>query len=86
MLVATGAAGVLILEAIDNGPGIPQSERGLLGAPYERGSGGARVEGAGLGLALVRALADLHGGELSFHEAPGGGALVRIALPVLTND
>jgi signal transduction histidine kinase len=31
----------------------------------------------------VRALAALHGGALSFHEAPGGGALVRITLPVL---
>ena len=31
----------------------------------------------------LRALAELHGGTLSFHDAPGGGALVRIELPVV---
>ena len=77
--------GVLQLDTIDNGPGIPEAERQTLGQAYERGSGGARAEGTGLGLSLVRALAALHGGALSFHEAPGGGALVRITLPVLSN-
>ncbi|ANP44904.1 sensor histidine kinase [Candidatus Viadribacter manganicus] len=75
--------GALQLDTIDNGPGIPEAERATLGHAYERGSGGARAEGTGLGLSLVRALATLHGGELSFHEAPGGGALVRLTLPVL---
>ncbi|WP_395645340.1 ATP-binding protein [Terricaulis sp.] len=75
----------LVLETIDNGPGIPEADRAKLGRAYERGSGGARAEGTGLGLALVRSLARLHGGMLSFHEAPGGGALVRITLPVLSD-
>jgi signal transduction histidine kinase len=83
IVVANVADGVLVLETIDNGPGIPESERGTLGTAYERGSGGSRAEGTGLGLALVRALATLHGGDLSFHEAPGGGALVRVRLPVI---
>lgn len=82
---AAAVNGVLQLDTIDNGPGIPESERETLGHAYERGSGGARAEGTGLGLSLVRALAALHGGALSFHEAPGGGALVRISLPVLAN-
>ncbi len=77
--------GALVLETIDNGPGIPEAERETLGRPYERGSGGARAEGTGLGLSLVRAMAALHGGALSFHEAPGGGALVRVTLPVLAD-
>jgi cell cycle sensor histidine kinase DivJ len=83
IVVANVADGALVLETIDNGPGIPESERGTLGTAYERGSGGSRAEGTGLGLALVRALATLHGGDLSFHEAPGGGALVRVRLPVI---
>ncbi len=85
MVQAREVDGVLHLDTIDNGPGIPEAERAILGQAYERGSGGARAEGTGLGLSLVRALAALHGGALSFHEAPGGGALVRITLPVLSN-
>jgi signal transduction histidine kinase len=85
MLSAAEADGALVLETIDNGPGIPADERDKLGQAFERGSGGARAEGTGLGLALVRALADLHGGALSFHDAPGGGALVRVTLPVLVS-
>jgi signal transduction histidine kinase len=80
---ASATDGVLLLETIDNGPGIPEADRDRLGEAYERGSGGALAEGTGLGLSLVRALAVLHGGALSFHEAPGGGALVRVTLPVL---
>ncbi|MDX2274667.1 MAG: HAMP domain-containing sensor histidine kinase [Hyphomonadaceae bacterium] len=84
VVVAAKAAGeMLVLETIDNGPGIPAGERARLGQAYERGGGGAGVEGAGLGLSLVRAMSALHGGRLSFHDAPGGGALVRIELPVL---
>ena len=83
IVVAARANGTkLILDTIDNGPGIPAAERARLGNPYEQGESG-RAQGTGLGLALVRALAELHGGGLSFHDAPGGGALVRIEMPVL---
>lgn len=85
MVSAEARDGVLVLETLDTGPGIPEAEREVLAQPYERGTGGAQAEGTGLGLALVRALAQLHGGALSFHDAPGGGALVRVTLPVLTN-
>ena len=82
-VAARGEQAMLVIETIDSGPGIPQSERGRLGHAYERGASGVRTEGAGLGLSLVRALAGLHGGSLSFHDAPGGGALVRVEMPVL---
>lgn len=85
MVTAAAQEGALALDTIDNGPGIPEAEREKLGQAYERGSGGARAEGTGLGLSLVRALAGLHGGALSFHDAPGGGALVRLTLPVLVS-
>lgn len=83
MVTAEARTGALVLETSDTGPGIPEAERETLGQAYERGAGGSRAEGTGLGLALVRALARLHGGALSFHDAPGGGALVRVTLPVL---
>lgn len=85
MVQAAVVEGALQLDTIDNGPGISEEDRAKLGHAYERGAGGARAEGTGLGLSLVRALAALHGGALSFHDAPGGGALVRVTLPVLAD-
>lgn len=81
-LQAHASGKMVTFDTVDTGPGIPEAERGRLGHAYERGASGARAEGTGLGLALVRALAELHGGGLSFHDAPGGGALVRIAAPI----
>jgi signal transduction histidine kinase len=72
----------LVLETRDSGPGFSPGDRNRLGVAYERGA--SPDAGSGLGLALVRALARQHGGEVSFHDAPEGGALVRIALPVIS--
>ena len=83
MVIAAAVDGDVVIDTVDNGPGIPPEERAQLGQAYLRGSSGEYTEGTGLGLALVRALAELHGGTLSFHDAPGGGALVRVALPVV---
>lgn len=85
VLSARAEDGELIFDTTDSGPGIPVEERARLGRRYERGGSGANAPGTGLGLALVRALAQLHGGALTFHEAPGGGALVRISMPVLAD-
>ncbi|MBU6407260.1 MAG: HAMP domain-containing histidine kinase [Alphaproteobacteria bacterium] len=74
----------LVLEMADSGPGIPPKERDLLGGRFIRGGSSVGVEGAGLGLAIVKRLAALHGGSLSFGDAPEGGALVRVRLPVLS--
>jgi signal transduction histidine kinase len=83
---AISKSGALVIDVADNGPGIPAAERAVLGQAYHRGSAANLAEGTGLGLALVRALAALHGGKLSFHDAPGGGALVRISLPVVVKE
>jgi signal transduction histidine kinase len=75
--------GALELEVQDNGPGISAADRARLGKPYERGEAASGAEGYGLGLSLVRALSALHDGRLEFGDPPGGGALVRVTLPVL---
>jgi two-component system sensor histidine kinase MprB len=50
-------------------------------APAARGH-----TGSGLGLAIVRAVAERHGGEVTAEPAPGGGNLVRLALPVASDS
>ena len=74
-LSATG--GGPLLEIIDNGPGIAETERSLVTKRFYRSQRDMGVRGHGLGLSLVAAVVDLHGFELSFHDA-GPGASVRI--------
>ena len=65
----------------DTGPGIPVEERERV---FERGVRLARdqaLPGSGIGLAVVRELATLHGGSAHAEEAPGGGAAVVVRLP-----
>ena len=65
------------LEVGDDGQGIPEAERPLVTKRFYRGQRHATTPGHGLGLSLVAAIADLHGFDLSFHDA-APGALVRI--------
>jgi two-component system, OmpR family, sensor histidine kinase KdpD len=73
----------LVIEVADQGPGIPAMERRIVFDPFRRGSNaGAGVAGSGLGLALVAAAAEHHGGRIVVHDRPGGGAVFRLALPI----
>lgn len=64
----------------DTGPGVPGTEREVILAPYARGSG-ARGDGAGLGLAITRRIAEQHAGRLEVADAPGAGARFTLVLP-----
>lgn len=66
------------IEVIDDGPGIPAALREQIFKPFHRGH--ATGPGAGLGLSLVQEIARLHGGDVTVHDAPGGGALFRLRL------
>ncbi len=72
------------LAIIDDGPGIPESERELIFERFHR-TDPARSRasgGAGLGLAIVRAIAIAHGGEVRAGDGPRGrGARVELVLP-----
>ncbi len=72
------------IEVCDEGDGIPPEERENVFEPFRRLHGGGR--GAGLGLDLVRKIVALHGGSIEVDEAPGGGACLRIRLPVMPHD
>ena len=73
-----------VIDVEDNGAGIADADKARLGQAFERGAGVGGVEGAGLGLSLVKALAAAHGGRLDVLDAPGGGALMRVILPAVS--
>jgi signal transduction histidine kinase len=68
------------LEISDDGPGIPDEHLETLLQPFQRGLGLQAIHGAGLGLALVVAVIEQHGGKLELHRAKEGGLRVRVQL------
>jgi signal transduction histidine kinase len=65
----------------DTGPGVAPADRERIFDRFGRGRG-ARREGAGLGLAIVRAIAEAHGGRVAVDSPDGGGAAFRLIVPV----
>lgn len=74
------AAGRATLEVSDDGPGVPEAFRARAFERFSRVEQSRTTPGSGLGLSLVRAVARLHGGEVSLAEG-GPGLTVRIELP-----
>ncbi len=68
----------VVLDVIDEGPGIEPNERVRLFEPFQRGT--TVCQGAGLGLALVGQIARAHGGDAKFVDTDKGAHL-RIRLP-----
>lgn len=64
----------------DYGPGIPEDEIPLVTRKFYKGSSKAR--GSGIGLAVCEEIVEMHGGQLSLENAPGGGTLVTVRLPL----
>ena len=85
---ATDAAGRLRIDVDDSGPGISASDQERIFGLFERGNGGAvdTAAGAGLGLYIVKSLAQLMGGEVALTSAPGQGARFTVWLPIRIED
>ncbi|HXG78912.1 MAG TPA: ATP-binding protein [Methyloceanibacter sp.] len=66
----------------DEGPGIPAEYQQAVFDRFESRSHGSRHRGAGLGLSIVKSLAELHGGSVSLVSAPGRGTRVTVLLPL----
>jgi signal transduction histidine kinase len=73
----------IILEVSDTGIGIPETELSRLFQRFHRiaVTKGRTHEGSGIGLSLVRELAELHGGKVSVETAVGKGTTFRVSIP-----
>ena len=78
------AGGELLIEIRDHGPGIPEDQLAAVLEPFHRleASRNRDTGGSGLGLAIARAVAETHEGELRLRNAPEGGLIATLALPV----
>jgi signal transduction histidine kinase len=75
--------GEAVIAVKDEGPGIAQAELARMVEPFTRGEGSRNraTGGAGLGLAIARAIAEQHGGRLVLANRPEGGLKVELRLP-----
>jgi PAS domain S-box-containing protein len=78
-----GPGGGTTIRVADTGDGIPPDELDRVTRPFERLSNRLDISrnGTGLGLALVRRLADLHGGSVTLESTVGCGTTVTLSLP-----
>ena len=75
-------SGRAVLTVSDNGPGVPESEQARIWERLYRGDKSRSEAGLGLGLSLVRAVVVAHGGEVAVRNAPAGGAVFEVRLPL----
>ena len=78
--VRAGAAAALV-EVANGGTVIATAALARLGEPFQRLDRSRADRGAGLGLSIVRAIAEAHGGGLELRAPAGGGLRVRVTLP-----
>lgn len=72
----------VVVEVADTGRGIPAAEQGDVWEELARADNARGVDGSGLGLALVRTIVAVHGGNASLTSREGAGTVVRLELPV----
>jgi signal transduction histidine kinase len=75
------ADGSALLRVENSGPVIPDEALARLAQPFERLDRAAPTPGSGLGLSIVRAVAEAHGGGLALTSRPGGGLVAEVRLP-----
>jgi len=70
-----------ILTVTDSGPGVPLVERDAIFRRLYRGDASRSQRGLGLGLSMVKAIVEAHGGTITIEDAPGGGARFVVRVP-----
>lgn len=79
----TAGDGTVTLAVSDRGPGIADGEKQLVLQRFKRGSASATTVGSGLGLSIVKRVAEAHRGTLTLKDRVGGGLTVEVVLPVV---
>lgn len=74
----------MVFHIIDSGIGISQEDQERIFSPFVQLQQNQRHTGAGLGLSLVRSIAELHGGYIEMHSTPGKGTHVTCYIPIMT--
>ncbi|WP_213991300.1 two-component system sensor histidine kinase KdpD [Sodalis sp. dw_96] len=72
----------LDIEVWDSGPGIPEGQETAIFEKFARGNKESAVPGVGLGLAICKAIVEMHGGHIRAGNRPEGGACFYIQLPM----
>jgi cell cycle sensor histidine kinase DivJ len=73
---------LLVVTVEDHGAGIPEDKIEEIFTPFVRLENGERADGLGLGLALVKSVIAIMGGEIRVRSKPGEGTAVTIVVPV----
>lgn len=81
-IIRARAHGWLELSVRDSGPGIPVEERERIFERFQRVESTRMASGSGLGLTIVSAIAEAHGGEVRLDHSADGGAIFAIRLPL----
>jgi two-component system OmpR family sensor kinase len=71
----------VVVEVADTGLGIPEKEVPLVWDELYRGEGARGIPGSGIGLALVRSIAERHNGEVFLRSRVGQGTVFSLRLP-----
>lgn len=74
------------ISVIDNGIGFDNEHAERVFSLFHRLNGRAEYEGAGIGLAVGRKIAEAHSGEIKAYSAPGKGTTIEIRLPLTRED
>ena len=75
-------ADAAIMRVQDNGPGVPADEQARIWERLYRCDASRTESGLGLGLSMVRAILRAHGGEAVVEDAPAGGSIFELRLPL----
>jgi signal transduction histidine kinase len=82
-VMLNAAADHLVLTVRDNGPGITPQEMPSLFEKYRRHANSGRNHGSGLGLFIVKAIVEAHGGSVEADSVVGKGTTMRVRIPTM---